>query len=116
MDDIMIEANSEYIDISSNLAKIDGDAIFNSEIDLKKDVNKAVAKFWLHLYLNGEYQEIQNMEIDLCEENKGDELINYVIGEIEKFSNFKLSCPVKMVSNFFKVLKAAVGHCDRSNK
>lgn len=100
IDDIDVEANGEYLDISASIDRTSFDEpVANIDIVLKKDVDHLLVKVSLCAKINDEYKEIvPTMEFNPCNKNEiPDELVKFAMGEIEKHGNLTLTCPLNSV-------------------
>lgn len=119
MDDINVEANPDYLDITANIDKSGAEPVANVEIDLKKDVSTIKAKVSLSAEMGGVFKDIfVAKEFSPCDDDVEDEFVKYALWvenffrqfkqlvviktflhreSIEKFGNLQITCPMKAV-------------------
>lgn len=80
MDDINVEANPDYLDISANIDKSGAEPVANVEIDLKKDVSTIKAKVSLSAEMGGVFKDIfVAKEFSPCDDDVEDEFVKYAL-------------------------------------
>lgn len=100
MDDIDVEANPDYLDISASIDKSGAEPVANVVVDLKRDVNDFKVKVSLSAKIGGEFKEIFPAQVfDPCSNGVEDEFVKYALDQIEKYGNLKIVCPLKAVTN-----------------
>lgn len=101
MDDIDVEANPEYLNVTASIdKKIVHDPVVNVHVDLKRDIEHLKVEVSLEADVGGEFKEIYPPQyFNPCEDSFEDELVKYVLDIMEKYGNLKIQCPFKQVKD-----------------
>lgn len=81
MDDMIVEANPDYLDIKASIDKSGPEPVANVAIDLKKDVGEALIKVSLSAEIAGEFKEIfPAKDFNPCKKDElEDEFVRYAL-------------------------------------
>lgn len=98
MDDINVEANPEYLEMTASIDKSGTSPAVNVAFDLKKDVENVKVKVSLKVELGGEFKEIYpTKDFNPCKNDVEDAFVKYALDKIEKYGNLTMACPLKAV-------------------
>jgi hypothetical protein len=98
MDDINVEGNPDYLDITAGLDRSGSEPVVNVAINLKQDITEMKVKVSLAAKVKGEFREVYPAEdFNPCEGEVKDEFVRYALDQIEKFGNLTIACPLKAV-------------------